>query len=401
MERIIEGSVTSPRGFRAGAARAGIKAGGADLLDLGLLSADQASAAAGVFTTNKVKAAPVMLCQERLSRSRPRAVIVNSGCANACTGEKGMADAQEMAALAAGRLGVEAEEVLVASTGVIGVPLPMGLLRSAIGKVALSSEAGHDFARAIMTTDTFPKETALAFDVGGAKVTVGAAAKGAGMIHPKMATLLCFVTTDAVIDSELATSMLRQAVDVSFNMISVDGDTSTNDSVLLLASGLAGNKPLEANTKEAEIFQSALVDICTYLAKCVARDGEGATRMIEVKLEGAVSDAEARLAARAVVRSPLVKTAIHGADPNWGRIVAALGASGANVDQSRIDLSLGELVIVKAGLPVNFDKGAARAVLGSSEVPLSIGLNLGSGTATAWGCDLSEEYVTENSAYST
>jgi glutamate N-acetyltransferase/amino-acid N-acetyltransferase len=343
----------------------------------------------------------VLVCQERLSRSRPRAVIVNSGCANACTGEGGMADAREMAALAGRKLDIAAEEVLVASTGVIGMPLPMDRVRLAVGSMALSGEGGHAFARAIMTTDTFPKEVALTFDIRGARVTVGAAAKGAGMIHPNMATLLCFVTTDAAIDDRLAASMLKQAVDVSFNMISIDGDTSTNDTVLFFANGLAGNEPLQANTPEAEIFQTALIEVCTHLAKCVARDGEGATRLVEVKVDGASSDAEARLAARAVVKSPLVKAAIHGADPNWGRIVAAAGRSGANVDQSKIDLRLGDNVVLKAGLPVHFDVEAVRRVLSAEEVPISIHLNLGSGTATAWGCDLSEEYVTINSAYST
>ncbi len=401
MERVAKGTITSPRGFRAGAVSAGIKTGGQALLDLALLCSDKPAVAAGVFTTNKVKAAPVLVCQEKLSQSRPRAVIVNSGCANACTGERGVADAREMAALAARKLDIAAEEVLVASTGVIGVPLAMDRVRSAIGSMSLSAEGGHDFARAIMTTDTFPKELALALDVGGTRVTVGAAAKGAGMIHPDMATLLCFVTTDAAMDDGLAASMLRRAVDVSFNMISVDGDTSTNDTVLFLANGVARNAPLRANTPEAAIFQTALIEVCTYLAKCVARDGEGATRLVEVKVDGAASDSEARLAARAVVKSPLVKAAIHGADPNWGRIIAAVGRSGADVDQSRIDLRLGDNVVLKAGLPVRFDVEAVRNVLARDEVPVSIHLNLGIGAATAWGCDLSEEYVTINSAYST
>ena len=401
MDRIVEGTVTSPRGFRAGAARAGIKTGEGDNLDLGVLSADKTTVAAGVFTSNEVKAAPVILCQERLSRSRPRAIIVNSGCANACTGQKGMADAQEMAALAARRLGIEAEEVLVASTGVIGVPLPMGLIRSAVGSLSVSSEGGHDFARAIMTTDTFAKEVAMAVELDGRRVTIGAVAKGAGMIHPRMATLLCFVTTDAAIEDSLAARMLKEAVDVSFNMISVDGDTSTNDTVLLFASGLAGNKPLQANLAEAQVFRSALVEICTHLAKCVARDGEGATRMIELRLEGAASESEARLAARAVVSSSLVKAAVHGADPNWGRILAAVGASGASVDQTRIDLRMGDHPILKAGVAIDCDVEAVWDVPCRNEVPLTLNLNLGSGAATAWGCDLSEEYVTVNSAYST
>lgn len=370
-------------------------------MDLGVLCSESICAAAGVFTTNKVKAAPVLICQERLSHTRPRAVVVNSGCANACTGERGMSDAREMAALTALKLGLLPEEVLVASTGVIGVTLPMDCIGPAIGSIALSREGGHAFAHAIMTTDTFCKEVAVSFDVRGKKVTVAAVAKGAGMIHPNMATLLCFVTTDAVLDDRLAASMLKQAVDVSFNMISVDGDTSTNDTVLLFASGLAGNEPFTADMPEAEQFRAALIEVCTFLAKCVARDGEGATRMIEVKVEGATSDSEAGLAARAVVSSSLVKAAVFGADPNWGRIVAAVGRSGASVDQSMIDLRLGNNLVLKAGLPVQFDVVAVREVLGGGEVSISIHLNLGSGTATAWGCDLSEEYVTINSAYST
>ena len=395
------GTVTSPSGFLAGAVYAGIKTRGEDLLDLGLLYSESPCVAAGVFTTNKVRAAPVLLCQERISNKRARAIFVNSGCANACTGGQGLADALEMAALAAGKLGVLPQEVLVASTGVIGVPLPMDRIRGGVERISLSPDGGHKLTRAMMTTDTFPKEVALSVRLGDRKATIGGVAKGAGMIYPNMATLLCFLATDAALEAGFAEDSLRRAVDDSFNMIAVDGDTSTNDTVLLLANGLAGNKPLEAGTPEGEVFQDALRHVCIHLARCIARDGEGATRLIEVEVDGAATEADARLAARTVVNSSLVKAAVHGADPNWGRIVAAVGRSGAQVDQSRIDLHLGKLRLLESGSPVEFDKEEARRLLSNDEVQIAVRLNLGSGRAVAWGCDLSEQYVVINSAYAT
>lgn len=398
---IPNGTVTSPQGFLAGASYAGIKTQGDGTLDLGLLCSEVPCVAAGVFTTNKVKAAPVVLCQQRLAGGTARAIVVNSGCANACTGEQGIADSSTMAELTARKLGVPSEEILVASTGVIGVPLPMERIRNGIEAIVLSGEGGHQLARAIMTTDTLPKEIAVSVRLGEKRVTIGGIAKGVGMIYPDMATLLCFLTTDAALDASLARTALRKAVDESFNMIAIDSDTSTNDTVLLLASGLAGNKLLQAGSAEAEVFQDALREVCIYLAKCLARDGEGATKLIEVRVEGALTLKEARLAARTVASSSLVKAALHGSDPNWGRILAAVGRSGAEIDLPKTDLYLKELCLLKAGCPVAFEQAEARERLSNTEVSIRVCLNLGKESATAWGCDLSEEYVTINSDYVT
>jgi len=398
---IPNGTVTSPQGFLAGASYAGIKTRGDGVLDLGLLCSEVPCVAAGVFTTNKVKAAPVVLCRERLAGGTARAIVVNSGCANACTGEQGIADSNTMAELTARKLGVPSEEILVASTGVIGVPLPMERIRNGIEEIVLSGEGGHQLARAIMTTDTLPKEIAVSVRLGEKRVTIGGIAKGVGMIYPDMATLLCFLTTDAVLDASLAQTALRKAVDESFNMIAIDSDTSTNDTVLLLASGLAGNKLLQAGSAEAEVFQDALREVCIYLAKCLARDGEGATKLIEVRVEGALTLKEARLAARTVASSSLVKAALHGSDPNWGRILAAVGRSGAEIDLPKTDLYLKELCLLKAGCPVAFEQAEARERLSNTEVSIRVCLNLGKESAIAWGCDLSEEYVTINSDYAT
>jgi len=395
------GTITSPQGFFAGATYAGIKTEGDGLLDLGILCSEVPCVAAGVFTTNKIKAAPVVLCQEKLAEGRAQAIVANSGCANACTGEQGMADSVEMADLTAKKLGISPQQVLVASTGVIGVSLPMESLRTGIEVILLAREGGHQLAEAIMTTDTFPKEIAVNVRLGEKEVTIGGVAKGAGMIYPNLATLLCFLATDAAVDANFAQTALRKAVDDSFNMIAIDIDTSPNDMVLLLASGLAGDEPLEAGMAEAEVFQDALREVCLYLAKCIARDGEGATKFFEVRVEAALTLKDARLAARTIASSPLVKAAIHGSDPNWGRIIAALGRSGAEINPSKIDLYLKDICLFKAGSSTGFDEEEARTVLSDSEVSIRVCLNLGKESATAWGCDLSEEYVTINSAYMT
>jgi len=395
------GTITSPQGFFAGATYAGIKTEGEGLLDLGILCSEVPCVAAGVFTTNKIKAAPVVLCQEKLAEGRAQAIVANSGCANACTGEQGMADSVEMADLTAKKLGISPQQVLVASTGVIGVSLPMESLRTGIEVILLAREGGHQLAEAIMTTDTFPKEIAVNVRLGEKEVTIGGVAKGAGMIYPNLATLLCFLATDAAVDANFAQTALRKAVDDSFNMIAIDIDTSPNDMVLLLASGLAGDEPLEAGMAEAEVFQDALREVCLYLAKCIARDGEGATKFFEVRVEAALTLKDARLAARTIASSPLVKAAIHGSDPNWGRIIAALGRSGAEINPSKIDLYLKDICLFKAGSSTGFDEEEARTVLSDSEVSIRVCLNLGKESATAWGCDLSEEYVTINSAYMT
>ncbi|MBM4432612.1 MAG: bifunctional glutamate N-acetyltransferase/amino-acid acetyltransferase ArgJ, partial [Chloroflexi bacterium] len=282
-----------------------------------------------------------------------------------------------------------------------GERLPMNLVRAGIDQIVLSKEGGHELARAIMTTDTVPKEIAVAVKADGSKLTIGGIAKGAGMIHPNLATLLCFLTTDAAVEPDFLRLALRKAADVSFNMISIDGDTSPNDTVLILANGKAGNKPISKKSREADAFQKALDRVCIYLAKCIARDGEGATKLIEVTVSGAPTASKARMAARTVVSSPLVKSAVHGNDPNWGRILAAVGRSGVEVVELKIELYIGKTCVVKDGLPLPFDKVELVKVLKKSEVPISLNLNLGTAKATAWGCDLSEEYVTINSQYTT
>lgn len=401
IEFIPSGSITSPQGFRAGATYAGIKKKANDALDLGILFSEVPCVAAALFTTNRIKAAPVVLSQKRLQSGRAVAVVVNSGCANACTGEQGLTDAAEMADLAAKGIGASPEDVLIASTGVIGVPLPMKLVRDGIEKIVLSTEGGHELARAMMTTDTLPKETAVITRVGESQFTIGGVAKGSGMIHPELATMLCFVTTDAAVNIDFLRVALRKAVDDSFNMVSIDGDNSPNDMVLIMANGLAGNRMIAQDSEQARAFQQALDQVCVYLAKCIARDGEGAGKLIEVTVDGALGIVEARLAARAIVSSPLVKAAVHGSDPNWGRIMAAVGRCGVEVVESKTDLYIGDICLLRAGEPLPFEREDIIAVLGSDEVPISLQLNLGTAMATAWGCDLSGEYVTINSKYTT
>ena len=402
IEVIPSGGITSPQGFHAGATSAGIKNNRAGSEpDLGIIFSEVPCVAAALFTTNRIKAAPVVLCQERLRGEQVVAVVVNSGCANAVTGEQGFTEAAEMANLAAKSIGISPDDVLVASTGVIGQPLPMKLIKAGIDRIVLSKDGGHELARAIMTTDTIPKEMAVAVRVGESRFIMGGVAKGSGMIHPNLATLLCFLTTDAVVNRDFLRRALRQAADISFNMVSIDGDTSPNDMMLIMANGRAENEVIGQDSEQADTFQQALDQVCIYLAKCIARDGEGASRLIEVTVSGVLSVAEARLAARTIVSSPLVKAAVHGSDPNWGRIVAAVGRSGVEVVESKIDLSLGNICLVKGGCPLSFDREEAVRVLADTEVPIGLNLNLGMATATAWGCDLSEEYVTINSQYTT
>jgi glutamate N-acetyltransferase/amino-acid N-acetyltransferase len=395
MEFVSSGGVTSPRGFTAGAIGAGIKY--TNRLDLGILYSEVPCTAAAVFTTNKVKAAPVLLNRERLQGNRISAVVVNSGCANSCTGTRGMQDAVAMVELAARHVGVSAASVLVASTGVIGTLLPMERIEAVIKRIALSPEGGHDIARAIMTTDTVPKEVA----VKAGDFIIGGMAKGAGMIHPEMATLLCFLTTDAAVDPGFLREALRGAVDISFNLVSVDGDNSTNDTVLIMANGLAGGRTITGKSPRATVFRRALNDVCVYLAKAIARDAEGATKLIEVNVVGAADLADARLAARTIVGSSLVKAAVHGSDPNWGRVLAAAGRSGTALEPGKLELHIGGTRLVRNGSPVPFDEKEVVRHLDGKEVFIKLDLHLGSAAATAWGCDLSEEYVKINAEYTT
>ncbi len=394
---ISNGTVTSPRGFSSGAAYGGINKHARYNLDVGILYSDVPCNAVGTFTTNKIKAASVLLCQRILPSKTVRAIVANSGCANASTGEYGKLDAQSMEAAAAAKLGVDMADVLVASTGVIGRRLPTDLLNSAISRIVLSGDGGHEMAKAIMTTDTVPKEVAI--ETGG--FVIGGIAKGAGMIHPNMATMLCFLTTDAPVELRFLEDCLKAAVDKSFNMISVDGDTSPNDSVIILSNRLAGGEIIKNGSARAHGFQQALDAVCIHLAKSVARDGEGATKLIEMNVSGAASISDARMAARTITSSPLVKSAIHGCDPNWGRIIVAAGRSGAELVESKIQLDISGIPVVSDGMPLPFDKDKLIEALGRDEVKIHLNLNLGFFSATAWGCDLSAEYVAINSEYTT
>jgi len=395
---IPSGSVTSASGFLAGAVNAGIKS--EDKLDLAILCSEVPCKAAGVFTTNQIKSAPVVLSQKHITKGRAQVIVVNSGCANACTARQGLADARVMANLAAAKLGISPEEVLIASTGIIGVPLPMDKIRAGIPKIKPTREGGHDFCRAIMTTDTRPKELAAQVDSRGTKFTIGGVAKGIGMIHPNLATMLCFIATDAVVSADFLQAALQKAVDCSFNMVSIDSDTSPNDCAFLLANGLAGNEPIDLDN--GGDFQEALTAVCTHLAKSMAQDGEGATKLIEVIVEGAEDQAGARQAARTIAGSPLVKAAINGNNPNWGRVVAALGRSGARVREDRLDVYLNDVCVMKQGCPTPFSREEMKLALSNNDnVLIRLCLNLGDGQAIAWGCDLSEEYVRINSSYTT
>ena len=398
LNTIAQGTVTTVNGFLAGATCAEIKDKGN--LDLGILYSLAPCTAAGVFTNNKAKSPPVVLSQQHLAKRQAQAIIVNSGCANTSVGKQGQADARKMAELAATKLGISSQEVLVASTGIIGTPLPIGNIQGSIGRITLKQDGGHELARAMMTTDTRPKEIAIQFNMQGHKVTIGGVAKGAGMIHPNMATMLSFIVTDARVNADFLQAALRQAVDVSFNMISIDGDTSTSDCVFLLASGSADN--LTIGLDNGELFQEALTNVCLHLAKSIVQDAEGATKLLEVTVEGARNLVEARQAARTIVSSTSVKTAIHGNDPNWGRIIAALGNSQTDIVADSIDIYLDNTCVLKGDTPVHFNREKIKSAWHlTSSASIKVSLNMGHATATAWGCDLSEEYVTINSEYTT
>jgi glutamate N-acetyltransferase/amino-acid N-acetyltransferase len=404
-------AVTYPRGFQAGTAACGIKAftAGASAIptdqkeDLCVVHSAYPCDAGGVFTTNKVKSASVVIDQLHLQRNRVQALTINSGNANACTGAQGFKDALLMAKLAADRLDLDPDQVLVSSTGVIGRYLPMQAIKSGIAEACgrLSPDAGADAARAIMTTDTVPKTAQLELELGGAKVRIGGMCKGSGMIHPNMATMLAYITTDAVVEPGVVSKLVKPVADRSFNQVTVDGDSSTNDSFLVLANGAAGNEPVRVGTVEAEQLRAGIEHVARELARSIARDGEGATRLITVRVAGAASDADARHAARAVASSSLVKTAVHGADPNWGRIVCALGYSGADLALDRLHLTVGGLVVFERGAGVDVDLAAVRRAFEQPETEIVATLGLGGGSAEAWGCDLSEEYVRINADYTT
>ena len=390
--------IAAPQGFRAAGIACGIKPQG---LDLALLVADWGCSAAAVFTTNRAAAAPVVLSREHLASGQARAVVVNAGCANAATGEQGLRDAREMASLLAQEIGCLPRDVVVASTGVIGVPLPMDRLREGIGKAipVLSRQGGPAAARAIMTTDTQAKEVVLEFPLDGHTALVAGMAKGSGMIAPQMATLLAFFTTDAAVEPGLLRRALQEAVDESFNRISVDGDTSTNDMALALASGALPAPAILEEGPDFEAFRAALKEAARRLAWMVVRDGEGATRVAEVRVEGAPTDVAAQRIARVVAESPLVKTALYGGDPNWGRVLAAVGRAGGDFDLGGVDLFLGDVWVAAAGSARDYDEKAAREALLQDPVRIRVNLNSGPGVGWMWTCDLSHGYVDINAHY--
>lgn len=406
MEWFSEGTVTTPAGFQAGTAACGIKKSGD--LDIALVYSDRECAVAAVFTQNQVVAAPVIIDRTSLKQNghRVRAVVANSGNANACTGQPGLENARGTQQITADLLNIRSDEVLLLSTGVIGVQLPMAKVAQGVQEAVgnLSVEGGPYAAQAIMTTDTYAKHAAVRVDLSGGPVMIGGMAKGVGMVHPNMATVLGLFTTDADIPSELLTSMLKSAVNKSFNRVTVDGDTSTNDTVLLLANGASG---LGIRDEEsAAVFQEGLDAICSGLAKMLVRDGEGATKFVEISVTGAPDDRAARAVVSTIATSPLVKTAFAGSDANWGRILAAAGRAGVPFDQDRTRLWVGinranELQLVAEGTPTNYLEADAAAIFAEPAFKILLDLNAGRGSATMWTSDLSHGYVTINADYRT
>ena len=400
-ELIDGGSVTSPRGFLAGGVFAGLKSPGEGVLDLGILVSDRPAAVAGTFSTNRILSPSVTLSKQRITSGTAMGVVANSGCANCSVGEQGLTDADEMTQLAARHVGLGAEDLCVASTGMIGVELPMALIRQSIGRIELTEDGGEAFARSIMTTDTRPKFVAASFAADDQTYTVGGVAKGVGMIHPDMATMLAFITCDADVEGTFLRSALSAAVDLSFNMIDIDGDQSTNDTVLLFANGAAGGPKIDGTGPASAAFQETLTAVATHLAKELVTDGEGAGHIMAVTVAGATSEAAARAAAREISSSNLVKAMVHGRDPNWGRIMMALGKSGIDLDESKIDIYINGIHIVHEGKAIPYYADAVIGGMVAHEIGFRVGLNIGDAQATAWGSDLTEEYVTFNSAYST
>ncbi len=399
--RNIGGGITAPIGFKSSAVACGIKY--ENRPDLAVITSDVSASCAGVFTTNRIKSAPVLVSREHVKQGVARAIIANSGNANACTGEDGIEDAIAMVGETARFLHCDPREVLIASTGVIGRPLPIKKITGCIGKAVkeLSASGSIMAAKAIMTTDTKPKESACVIDIGGTDVRIGAIAKGSGMICPDMATMLCFITTDADIEPAALRRALRQAVEASFNSISVDGDMSPNDTVLILANGMAGNKKIFTRSKAFEMFSEGLTDICLNMAKELVRDGEGATKFITINICSAPGKEDARQIGLAVANSPLVKTAFFGADPNWGRIICAVGSSGIAVDEANISIRINDSHIFDSGRPMPYDEQQLRKAMAGKEIDVTIDIGMGKAEALVYTTDLSYEYVKINAEYTT
>jgi len=400
---VANNTITAPRGFLAAGVRSGIKKSGN--LDLGLIVCPTGAKAAAVFTTNKIVSAAVHVCKEQVQSAIISAVVVNSGNANACTGYRGLLNALKMCSRTAEQIGTNPWKVLVASTGIIGEQLPMGKIMTGISKAAAklsaSSKAGLDFAKAIITTDTKPKQAVRRIGISGKKITIAGTVKGAGMIAPNMATTLCFITTDAAISKPLLGKALKSAIGNSLNKLTVDGHQSTNDTAIILASGLAGNRPIVGQCPRYKRFARALAEVCDDLVKQMALDAEGATRMFMVVVRGAATKTDAAKVARAVADYPLVKCAVHGGDPNWGRIICAAGSVGVKLNPGKLSCKLGDITVFKNGGPRKFDVKKANKVISQTEHTITVDLGVGKRSDYCYGCDLSAEYVKINADYHT
>ncbi|MBO0450672.1 bifunctional glutamate N-acetyltransferase/amino-acid acetyltransferase ArgJ [Candidatus Enterococcus murrayae] len=396
--QIIEGTIASPKGFYAAGLHAGLKK---EKKDLGVIYSEVPANAAAVYTTNQVKAAPIYVTKEAMTDQKLQAVVVNSGVANACTGKIGLENAKKMQALTGAHLKIDKMSVAVASTGVIGKQLPMETIEAGISQIDLQDQFDYAFHEAILTTDTATKEIIVTEEINGQTVTMAGVAKGSGMIHPNMATMLAFVTTDAQISEELLQEILADKTETTYNQITVDGDTSTNDMVLVLANGLAENPVIEKNTEAYGKFVAMFQLVSETLAKMIAKDGEGATKLIEVQVVGALNETEARLVAKKVVGSSLVKTAMFGEDPNWGRIICAVGYAGSHTDPEKIDMWIGDQQLLKHSQPQEFDEIAMKQTLEKEKICITVDLNIGTQSGKAWGCDLTYKYVEVNALYHT
>lgn len=393
--------VTFAKGFTAAGVKAGIKKSGN--LDVAVIYTKTQAVVAGTFTQNKVAAAPVYVSKEVVATGTAHAIVANAGCANACTGQQGLDDAHKMAQIAADELGVNADDVIVGSTGVIGVNLPMDKLEAGIKDAVanLSADGSDNAGRAIITTDTHSKSVTCEFELSGKTVRMGAIAKGSGMIRPNMATMLCYITTDIAIDQALLQKAVSGCVEKSFNMISVDGDMSTNDMVIVLANGEANNAKITEENADYQIFFNKLMMLCTELAKQIAADGEGASKFLTINVKGAKSFADAKTVGMAIANSPLVKTAFFGEDPNWGRVICAVGYSGADMVPEKTVVKFGGITIFANGTGATYDEKALAHVMKEKDIVIDIELNMGQEDATVWSCDLSYEYVKINGEYHT
>lgn len=400
-EKNAAAGVTFPKGFKAAGVKAGIKKSGN--LDLALIYTEKEAAVAGVFTKNAVAAAPVIVSREVVKGGKAHAIVANAGCANACTGEAGIANARKMAALAAAEVGCAAEEVLVGSTGIIGVNLPMNKLEAGIKAAAaeLSEDGSKNAGNAIITTDTYSKACSCEVEIGGKAVRFGAIAKGSGMIQPNMATMLCYITTDANISSQLMQKALSDIVEVSFNMISVDGDMSTNDTVLVLANGESGAPEIKAGSPEYDKFYATLKEICQELSKRIAADGEGATKFLTINVKGTKTFEDAKTVAMSIAKSPLVKTAFFGEDPNWGRVICAVGYAGIQMVPEKTVIKFGGIPVYANGLGAEFKEEDIHKVMAEHDIVIDVEMGMGDAEATVWSCDFSYEYVKINGEYHT